>query len=373
MIIYLIIGFYNVDEFVIEQKKVNELFSIVIPFRNEAENITALVKSLKQLDYPKEKFEVFFINDESTDESVLILEKHLAKNTNWKLLNNQRKSNSPKKDAINTAIQIAKHDWIITTDADCEVPKNWLICFNDFVLSFRAKSRNLNMIVAPVAYKTNKSFLQNFQNMDFLSLIGSTIGGFGINKPFLCNGANLCYKKETFLAVNGFEGNDNIASGDDIFLMEKILLKYAKSVHYLKSKETIVTTKPESTFNGLLSQRIRWASKTSAIKNWFGKLVGVLVFLMNFGLVCCLLFVVWGCFTEIHRGSQRFTEVFWVLFLLKFNIDFILIQITYKFMGLKNGLKSYVFSSVLYPFFVVLVVFLSFFKRYEWKGRKFKK
>ena len=377
---WLLVGFHKVKVFKITNKLPDSNFSIIIPFRNEAENLPDLLSSLEAINYPKDKFEVLFINDDSTDNSVLILEKYLVKNKHFKLLNNQRKSNSPKKDAINTAINIAKYNWIITTDADCEVPKNWLQCFNEFINSNLNKHSTfssireeleLGMLVAPVVYKTNKSFLQNFQNMDFLSLIGSTIGGFGIQRPFLCNGANLCYKKAVFLKVNGFNGNDDIASGDDIFLMEKFLEQNKNSVKYLKSKDAIVITKPETTFKGLLSQRIRWASKTGATKNWFGKLVGLLVFLMNFLLVFGLLFVVWSFFTQNSQISQ-ICVVFLLLFLLKFNIDFLLIQKTYKFMGLKNGLKPYIFSSVLYPFFVVLVVILSFFKKYEWKDRRFK-
>ncbi len=377
---WLLVGFHKVKVFKITNKLPDSNFSIIIPFRNEAENLPDLLSSLEAINYPKDKFEVLFINDDSTDNSVLILEKYLVKNKHFKLLNNQRKSNSPKKDAINTAINIAKYNWIITTDADCEVPKNWLQCFNEFINSNLNKHSTfssireeleLGMLVAPVVYKTNKSFLQNFQNMDFLSLIGSTIGGFGIQRPFLCNGANLCYKKAVFLKVNGFNGNDDIASGDDIFLMEKFLEQNKNSVKYLKSKDAIVITKPETTFKGLLSQRIRWASKTGATKNWFGKLVGLLVFLMNFLLVFGFWFLVWSFFTQNSQISQ-ICVVFLLLFLLKFNIDFLLIQKTYKFMGLKNGLKPYIFSSVLYPFFVVLVVILSFFKKYEWKDRRFK-
>jgi hypothetical protein len=54
-----------------------------------------------------------------------------------------------------------------------------------------------------------------------LSLQGATIGSFGIGKGFMCNGANLAYKKSLFQELNGFQGNDTIASGDDVFLLQK--------------------------------------------------------------------------------------------------------------------------------------------------------
>lgn len=382
LIIYLIIGFDKVTLFTITEVSLNQEFSIVIPFRNEAKNMIHLINSLSQINYDKTRFEILFIDDDSTDDSVKLLNPYLLKNKHWKLINNQRISNSPKKDAINTAIQYAKYDWIVTTDADCEVKENWLRTFAEYItqkIDLKNKKEPC-FIAGPVAYKTNKSLLQNFQNIDFLSLIGSTIGAFGNKHPFLCNGANLCYKKEAFLAVNGFTGNDNIASGDDVFLMEKMLHKYPNLVFYLKSEDAIVTTKPTTTFNDLLTQRIRWASKTSATKNWFGKFVGMLVFLMNLIVICSLSIVIFKC---VFFESNEFTSVFslrlsminlcLIIFGLKFIVDFILIQKTYKFIGLKNGLTYYPLSSILYPFFVVFVVILSFFKNYEWKGRVFNK
>jgi len=338
----------------------SQQFSILIPFRDESSNIPTLAKSLQKLNYPIEQFEVIWINDGSTDNSVPILTEFIIKNSNWKLMDNQRKSNSPKKDAINVAISKAQYNWIITTDADCEVPKKWLQSFCGFIMLHHAKQQNIAMIAAPVAYKTENNFLQNFQNMDFLSLIGSTIGAFGIGNPFMCNGANSCYKKEAFYEVNGFDGNDTIASGDDVFLLEKMLKKDPKSVYFLKSVDALVFTKPETTFKGLLNQRIRWASKTSATNTIFGKGVGVIVFLINLVLVLGFVFSVF---------QPEYLNSFLLLFLLKFTIDFILILKTYRFVGLNNGIKSYIFSSVLYPFFVVYVVFLSFFKKVVWKGR----
>ncbi len=356
VIISFIIGFDKV--IVLKKRSVKQRFSILIPFRNEAENIAALAKSLQVLNYPKEQYEIIWINDASTDNSVPILTEFIIKNNNWKLVDNKRQSNSPKKDAIQTAIYKAKYKWIITTDADCEVPINWLQSFSGLITSLHAISKEVNMIAAPVAYKTEQKFLQNFQNMDFLSLIGSTIGSFGIGKPFMCNGANLCYRKEIFFEVNGFQGNDNIASGDDVFLLEKIQRKKPKSVHYLKSKDALVITKPETTFKGLILQRIRWASKTSATKNRFGKSVGIIVFLMNFILV-------FGVIYSFFNLKYLNTVV--LIFVLKFNIDFLLIHKTYRFVGLKNNIKSYIGSSFLYPFFVVYIVLLSFFKKSEWK------
>jgi hypothetical protein len=70
--------------------------------------------------------------------------------------------------------------------------------------------------------------LHHFQQLDIASLQGATIGSFGINKGFMCNGANFVYQI-LFQELNGFHGNDTIASGDDVFLLQKRLLNSLKS------------------------------------------------------------------------------------------------------------------------------------------------
>ena len=113
-------------------------------------------------------------------------------------------------------------------------------------------------------------------------MIGCTIGGFGIKKPFMCNGANLCYSKEIFHELNGFEGNNHLASGDDIFLLEKMFKHFPKKTKYLKSDKALIITSAEPTLKKLFQQRIRWASKSTSYSNRFTKIVGLIVLLTIF-------------------------------------------------------------------------------------------
>lgn len=363
----LAIGFDKVKPFSLEDVEAKTSFSILIPFRNEAENLPALLKSIAGLQYPKHLFEIILVDDASEDASVSVIKKILDTNlstdkstrTDIIITDNVRKSNSPKKDAITSAIQIAKYNWIVTTDADCILPKFWLDTLDSFI-----QKQEPNFIVSPVTYSNVTSFLDRFQLLDFLSLQGATIGGFGINKPFLCNGANLAYKKDFFKAVQGFQGNTNIASGDDIFLLEKALKQDAKKVHYLKCEHTIVTTEAEKTTRTLISQRVRWASKSANYKNSFAKVVGCIVLLMNASLITALTLSITGLFNF---------KVLLYLFLIKCSIDFLLLFKTLRFYNQESFLSSYLFSCLLYPFFSVYVVIVSVFSNYKWKGRAFSK
>jgi biofilm PGA synthesis N-glycosyltransferase PgaC len=365
LILLFFIGFHWVQPFHVKKVEAKNTFSILVPFRNEAAAIPALLKSIAKLQYSNDKYELIFINDDSDDESVVLLNEFIKKRSvdstqsNIRIINNSRKTDSPKKDAINTAIHQATFDWIITTDADCIVPEKWLQILDRFI-----EEKQPQLIVAPVTYNSTNRFLEQFQLLDFLSLQGSTIGGFGIQKPFLCNGANLCYSKQTFFDVNGFEGNTNIASGDDIFLLEKIVAKYPNKVHYLKSNEAIVITKPQPTCKQLLDQRVRWAAKSTAYKNWFSKLVSIVVLLMNMLLI--VLFF-----------SSLFSYTSWSFFILifgiKFTVDILLLFKTTSFFKQQKVLVYYVLSSLLYPVFIMFVVIASLSSGYSWKGRQFKK
>ncbi|REE27674.1 cellulose synthase/poly-beta-1,6-N-acetylglucosamine synthase-like glycosyltransferase [Winogradskyella pacifica] len=370
IIIYLLIigwlsyGFDKVDNFRVQDLPSKTKFSVIVPFRNETKNLPKLLDSISKLKYPKSMFEVILVDDDSEDDSVAVINK-LIKDRSvgfgqldiW-VIKNERTTNSPKKDAITSAINVSKYDWIVTTDADCILPKYWLDTFDECI-----QLKNSNCIVAPVTYHGKMTFLNRFQTLDFLSLQGATIGSFGIKKPLMCNGANFAYRKSLFISVRGFEGNDTIASGDDIFLLEKLTAHDAECVHYLKSRNAIVTTNPAQSTKYLIQQRLRWASKTSQNKNWFTKSIGLVVLLGN--LVCL------GLLPAVYFNIITL-KIALALFIIKGCIDFLLLFKTARFFKQENLLLSYLFSSIIYPFFCVSIVFLSFFKSYKWKNRTFK-
>lgn len=348
---WLIYGFTKINHFEFIGLPPKTSFSIIVPFRNEAENLPVLLESFSKLNYPTELFEVILVDDES-EERLQVADYRFQITT----IDNIRLSNSPKKDAIATAMKIVKTDWVITTDADCTVPKNWLLALDNFI-----QLHHVSMIAGAVTYDCNNSFLHHFQQLDLASLQGATIGSFGIKKGFMCNGANFAYTKSFFQELKGFEGNSTIASGDDVFLLQKALSQYPEKVAYLKSKNTIVTTKPVNDWKSLFNQRVRWASKTTSYQSIFGKRLGLLVFMMNFGLVYCVVLTVFGIL-------PYFSPVLY--FLIKFGIDTVLIQQTNKFLT-KHKIRYLLLSSLWYPYFSTAVALYCLFGKYEWKGRRF--
>lgn len=352
-IVVLIYGFTKVNTLDFIGLKPKTKFSIIIPFRNEAKNLPTLLESLSRLNYPMDLVEVLLVDDASQEEfQILSFEFQVS------VIKNVRISNSPKKDAIVTAIQTVKTDWVITTDADCVVPKNWLLVLDNYI-----QLHNVAMIAGPVTYDCNDFFIHQFQQADIASLQGATIGSFGINKGFMCNGANFAYTKKFFQELHGFEGNNNIASGDDVFLLQKAIRKAPKKVHYLKTQYNIINTKPHNDWRLLFFQRVRWASKTSSYQNTFGTSLATVVFLGNINIVLMLIFFIlsWVSITLLCT-----------VLLLKMIIDSILIYKTNRFLSQKK-ISYLALSSMLYPFFSTSVALYSLLGSYEWKGRHFTK
>jgi cellulose synthase/poly-beta-1,6-N-acetylglucosamine synthase-like glycosyltransferase len=334
------------------------IFTILIPSRNEESNIAACLQSIQQLNYPKELVEVIIIDDFSEDGTAAVVKQF----TNVKILELKniihQPINSYKKKAIETGIEHSRGDYIVTTDADSVVPINWLRNF-----AWTIEQNKSEFIAAPVAMKEETSFIKLFQSLDFLSLQGITAASVGAGFHSMCNGANLCYSKKAFIAVDGFKDVDHIASGDDMLLMYKIQQAFPGKVHYCHSTESIVLTKPVDTTNEFLQQRIRWSSKADKYKDKRIFCVLLLVYLFNFYLLT--LFV-----------AGFFFMVLWVLLLaclfIKTLIELLFLIPVARFFQKQQLL---IWFPLMQPFHIVYTVvagWLGKFSNYSWKGRKVK-
>lgn len=356
----LIYGYGKIKADVSEARKPGTFFSIVVPFRNESQNLPALLESFRQLDYPVALFEIILVDDFSEDHSQRIVYNWRMQNGEFDctLLENIKISGSPKKDAIARAVPIAKQDWIITTDADCIVPQNWLLSLDNYL-----QQQTASMLIAPVSYTEKSTFLRHFQQLNLTALQGATIGSFGLGLGFMCNGANFAYKKSLFLELGGFSGNTDKASGDDVFLVQKAVALYPEKVHYLQSRNAIVLTQPLSKWGTFFQQQARWAAKTGGYQSVFGKDLAVIVFLGNLCILAALGLALSGLLSWIG---------FAVIFAIKFVADTILLYKTNRFLSAK-WMKGLLTGSVIYPFFSVCVAVYAVVFGYSWKGRRFKK
>nr|WP_185739512.1 glycosyltransferase [Gramella sp. Hel_I_59] len=338
-------------------------FSIIIPFRNEQLHLPGLFDSLKNLKYPKNKFEILLINDSSEDDSEKLVQefRKMHADLSIELLQNQRESISAKKDAIKVGIDKSRFEYIVTTDADCKVPENWLQGFDNYI-----ESQDSDLIAAPVIFvevHPEDPLFRKFDLIDFMSLQATTIGSFGLRKPFICNAANLCFKKKAFQVVGGYKQSGNYAGGDDVFLLQKFK-EHKRKIDFVRSNNMIVTTSAQKDLRSFIQQRLRWAAKSAGYDDSFARFAALTVFLMNaaliIGLVLCLF-------------DASYLQWLMIAFLIKFNLDFMLIYKAAVFFDRKASMRSYALSSIAYPLFSSGISLTSLFVGFKWKGRGYRK
>lgn len=337
-------------------------FSIIIPARNEEENITACVDSILQNNYPKELYEIIIADDFSTDSTPAMVQQLQKGFSNIHLISLKNligeNINSYKKRAIEIAISQSKFEWIITTDADCIVPRDWLSLFDSYI-----QTNQPVFIAAPVMFSNTNNFLSIFQCLDFMSLQGITAASVSAGFHSMCNGANLAYNKKVFYEVEGFKNADHIASGDDMLLMHKIKARYASAIGYLFNSDAIVTTEAMPDWKSFFNQRIRWASKATDYNDTRIFFVLLLVYLTNLFLFALLVL----CFFY----PQLFS--FWLTFILtKTLFEMPFMYKVAKFFSFQKLMLWFVLMQPFHITYTVISGWLGKFGTYNWKGRKVK-
>lgn len=335
-------------------------FSIVIPARNEAANIEACIAGILVQNYPTHLFEVIVIDDFSEDETADIVASLALQHNNVRLLRLQDFTKDEniiayKKRAIEIAIEQANHAWIITTDADCSFTNNWLATYDAYI-----QEHNCVMVAAPVTYKNTGSFLSIFQVLDFISLQGITAAAVASGSHTLCNGANLCYRKEAFETVGKFSGIDHLPSGDDMLLMHKMKQSFEGKIGYLYAADAVVTTAPSATLELFIQQRIRWSSKALGYQDKLIFWILLLVYLVNFSLLAYL------PVTLIQTGNINK----WLLLIgCKTIIELPFMYGSAKFFKQQKLLVWFLFMQPFHILYTVVAGWFGTFGSYKWKGR----
>jgi len=344
--------------------------TIIIPARNEEQNIGRCLQSIIDQTYSAALFEIIVVDDHSIDNTAKIVQSFQQQNIHCLFLKDfvNDPINSYKKKAIEEAINQSTGDLIVTTDADCFMGKDWLQTIVSFYEAFKPA-----FIAAPVSINSNGRFLSIFQALDFMTLQGIT--GASVYKKIhsMCNGANLAYEKIAFKEVNGFKGIDNIASGDDMLLMHKIFLRYPERVMFLKSQEAVVQTQPMGTWKDFFNQRIRWASKADKYED--KRILAVLVLVYLFNLLLLLLPIISTFNNTLFSifNYQFLIFNFWLLLLLlKTLVELFFLFPVAKFFNRQIILWWFPLAQPVHILYTIIAGWLGKFGTYTWKSRTVK-
>jgi len=322
--------------------------SVIVPARNEADHIRALLDDLRAQDYPTDRFEVIVVDDGSEDSTQAQV--HPSAQPSVRLL--ELMGAAGKKAAIELGVSNANGDIIVITDADgrCgplrlkSVAQAW-------------RSATFDLLLMPIAVRSDNSFLQELQANEQAGFMAVAIASARAGNALIGNGANMAFRRSTFQLLDGYDGNRQFVSGDDMFLLRKMQMAN-KTVICLAVPEVVVHVPAASSWKSFLDQRLRWAGKMKATGSGGMKLLPA--------IALSLPVMLWAC-TVVHLSQPILVMALWGAWLVP------IVVITTSINGTINRKPSpfaVALDLVLFSIYAPVIAVLSLMHKPTWKGRR---
>lgn len=327
--------------------------SVVVPVRNETDNLTALLDALLIQDYPYDCYEVVLVDDHSTDSPAELIKKYISSNLNISYIKLPAEKTG-KKRAIFEGVIHSKHQLIITTDSDSVMGPYWLREYSSYYSQHKP-----SLIAGPVLFRDDSTFATSMLQLELISLVSSAAGAINAGVPVMCSGANLAFEKEAYMKVYK-KIKWNIKSGDDVFLLHAMAGLNKERIHFIKSLNSLVYIFPEKTIKDFFNQRVRWASKSRYYSRFSPFFTAIVVLLINISLAAlffCSFF------------NPELIKLFGISFLIKSIVDFPLLYSASVFFNKSKLIRIFIPAQFSYFLYVSAVFFLSLFMKFRWKSR----
>lgn len=314
----------------------------IIPFRNEAKNLPLLLKSLNV--QPTFINKIIFVDDHSEDDSVQIIRDSQLK-FEYEVITNDGEG---KKAAIRSGVKKVETAYILSLDADIELPENYFKTLETLP--------DEDLILMP-AIMNGQGLIQLFE-LDLHLVNGINAGVAGLCRPIMASGANMLYRKTTFEEVDSYEEHKQYASGDDMFLL-KDFRENKKQFRLIVDADLSIQTDAPKTWNAFMMQRLRWLGKTGGLKDQLANGLAVIQLVYTLSFYCLLIL---GFVFSLECGL--------LIWGMKSIIDILLYIPFFNRINKRNRLWLFPLYELLFPVYnLILLVMLPFVKP-KWKGRK---
>jgi cellulose synthase/poly-beta-1,6-N-acetylglucosamine synthase-like glycosyltransferase len=233
------------------------------------------------------------------------------------------------------------------TDADCEVPENWI---KEGINCFDEETG----IVIGITQVRSRDLFDKMQEIDWWNTLGIVKVVTDLNLPTTGLGNNMVISKAAYDRCGGFEKIPYSLTED--LEISKSIHKLGYKIRHQVSKDFLVKTKPEVGLNALLKQRKRWMSGAMTLSIPWKLLLGVQLIFYPSVLVLIL----------IH----------WKLGILILGLKILLQTAFFNYFSGKVGQTNRIFDLILFEFYEVgnlsLTILYYFWPgQIEWKARKY--
>lgn len=240
--------------------KPNTRVSILVAARNEENVILSCLQALANLQFPEKQLEILIGDDDSSDNTATIIQDFIKEKPQFKLLKITPEKYS--KGKANVLAQLIKHsncEYIMVTDADVQVNKNWV---TEMLKHVDAKTG----IVTGYTHVKATSFWNSFQSLDWAFAQGIMYVFFEADQAITAMGNNMLITRKAYNEVGGYE-NLPFSITEDYALFEAVSQKGYDCLQVTNSNVKATTFAIDG-FVNLLQQRQRWIKGSFAKLSW---------------------------------------------------------------------------------------------------------
>jgi len=330
--------------------------TVLVACRNEEHNIENCLRSLIDLNYPKEKLKILVGNDQSEDNTLKIARQFESKYDFIQVIDIQEDSTGLKAKARVMA-QLDKHavgDYYLVTDADVCVNSNWILGL------LSNMNEEIGVASGTTMVKSN-GIGGLFQEIDWAYFMGllNVISYSGV--PATAVGNNMIIRKDAYWQTGGYS-KIHFSITEDYKLYKEVCDKGWKW-NNIMNNDVLGYSEKTNGFIPLLHQRKRWLSGGKELPWYWWILFGI-------------------------YGAYYFVSVALVLiFLLKFPVDNYLLLIPVIKWGLQSIQIFIIYRHlsqkppnllklIIYEFYLTLItistaIFFVLPVKTNWKDRKY--
>jgi cellulose synthase/poly-beta-1,6-N-acetylglucosamine synthase-like glycosyltransferase len=228
--------------------------SIVIPAKNEQDNLEALFDSLTAQDYTG-PLEVVLIDDRSTDGTLRMFQDYQTGAAfPVKILHlDENPGPNFKQKALERGLELATGEYLLFTDADCTMASNWVT-----TMAALLGVEDTALVIGPVYKRIDKpGFFNLFQAFDHAVRYMYLTGGAGLGVPCGGFGNNLIIRKTALDAIGGY-GAVPYSVTEDAALISCIRSRKNLSIRAGMTASCRVVTIPVPSWRELFTQGLRW-------------------------------------------------------------------------------------------------------------------
>jgi cellulose synthase/poly-beta-1,6-N-acetylglucosamine synthase-like glycosyltransferase len=320
--------------------------SIIIAAKNEANNIKNLVESLKNLEYQTEMFEVIFVDDHSTDKTIIEIQKSIDGFKNFRIILLSESEIGGKRNALTKGIEIAQYQNILITDADCRPEPNWLMAYS------KNFSGDVDFIFGVAPFKQNNFLVSKITCFENLRSSILTFAFAGLGLPYSAAARNLGFTKRAFANIGGYSKTKQTLSGDDDLMLREAVKNKLKIVT-LTDRGSYVYSEAKNTFKDYLNQKARH-TQTSLHYLLRHKLIIGFWHLLNLLSLFSVLLII-------------FNPLWGILFASKLIVDLSVVKINEKKFGYSFSLFDAIFLQIFYELMLILHFINARFTKIKWK------